>query len=63
MKVFIKYPYTKESQNIFLNNLAKFKAKLILKSIDSLKITDNNKDKVIEKVLDILNDMPNGSII
>ena len=35
----------------------------MLKSIENLKIKDQSKDKVLETVLDILNDMPNGSVI
>ena len=46
-----------------MNNLTKFKVELMLKNIDNLKINDKSKDKVLEKVLDILNDMPNNSII
>lgn len=46
-----------------MNNLTKFKVELMLKNIDNLKINDKSKDKILEKVLDILNDMPNNSII
>lgn len=63
MKVFVKYPCTEESKKLLINNLATFKAKLLLKSIENLKIKDQSKDKVLETMLDILNDMPNGSVI
>ena len=63
MKVYVRYPCTEESQKLLINNLAKFKAELILKSIENLKISDKNKEKVLENVLETLNEMPNGSVI
>lgn len=63
MKVFVKYPCTEESKKLLINNLATFKAELMLKSIENLKIKDQSKDKVLAGVLDILNDVPSDSVI
>ena len=63
MRVYVRYPCTEKAKKLFSNNLAKFKSELILKGIDNLKISDKNKEKVLEIVLETLNDMPNGSVI
>lgn len=63
MKVIINYPKNKDCNQLFLNNLATFKAELLLKSIDNLKFEDNIKDKILKKILEILNDMPNDTFI
>ena len=63
MQVFVNYPETEEGINKLINNLATFKAELFLKSIDNLNIEDKVKDEVLEKVLEILSEKPDGSII
>ena len=63
MQVIVNYPQTEEGTKELLNNLATFKAKLLLKSIDNLNIEDKIKDEVLEKVLDILSDKPSDSVI
>ena len=50
MQVYINYPKT-EDEELLLNNLAIFKAKLILKSIEDLNVDDKTKEIVLEKVL------------
>lgn len=63
MQVFVNYPTTEENIKIFLDNLATFKAELLLKSIENLNISDKTKDEVLEKVLEILGDSPEDSVI
>ena len=47
MQVYINYPKT-EDEELLLNNLAIFKAKLILKSIEDLNVDDKTKEIVLE---------------
>lgn len=63
MQVFVNYPTTEENIKIFLDNLATFKAELLLKSIENLNVSDKTKDEVLEKVLEILGDGPEDSVI
>ena len=56
MQVYINYPKT-ENEELLLNNLAIFKAKLILKSIEDLNVDDKTKEIVLEKVLEILDNI------
>lgn len=63
MQVFVNYPTTEENTKIFLDNLATFKAELLLKSIENLNVSDKTKDEVLEKVLEILGDSPEDSVI
>lgn len=63
MQVFVNYPETEEGIKLLLNNLATFKAELFLKNIDNLNVEDKVKDEVLEKVLEILNEKPDGSFI
>ena len=63
MQVFVNYPTTEENIKIFLDNLATFKAELLLKSIENLNVSDKTKDEVLEKVLEILGDSPKDSVI
>ena len=63
MQVFVNYPTTEENIKIFLDNLATFKAELLLKSIANLNVSDKTKDEVLEKVLEILGDSPEDSVI
>lgn len=60
MQVFVSYPKTEEGKKVLLDNLARFKSELLLKSIDNLKVTDKVKDEVFEKVLEILDDKLNN---
>ena len=60
MKVFVNYPTTDEGKKLFQDNLAIFKARLMLKSIENLKISDIAKEKMINKVLEILKSMTNN---
>lgn len=62
MKVFVNYPETAEGKKIFLDNLATFKAELLLKGIEDIKTSDEVKEKVLDKVLEILSGAPNGII-
>lgn len=61
MQAYINYPKT-ENEELLLNNLAIFKAKLILKSIEDLNVDDKTKEIVLEKVLEILDNMSNNKI-
>ncbi len=63
MQVFINYPTTDEEIKQLLDNLATFKAKLLLKSIENLNVEDKVKDEVLEKVLEILNSRPKEDVI
>ncbi len=63
MQVFINYPTTDEEIQQLLDNLATFKAKLLLKSIENLNVEDKVKDEVLEKVLEILNSRPKEDVI
>ena len=62
MKVFVNYPETEEGKKILLDNLATFKAELLLKGIEDIKAPDEVKEKVFDKVLEILSDDPSGVI-
>ena len=59
MEVLVNFPQTEEGKNLFLNNLAIFKAELLLQSIDNIKVNEEVKNKVLEKVLEILNNYDN----
>lgn len=59
MQVYVNYPKA-ENEELLLNNLAIFKAKLILKSIEDLNVDDKTKEIVLEKVLEILVNMSNN---
>lgn len=63
MQVLINYPKTEEGKEQLLDNLAMFRAKLILKSIDNLDISDKVKCEVLKKVLEILKDVSSNDII
>ena len=63
MQVFVNYPETEETMKTFLDNLATFKAELLLKSIENLNVNDKVKDEVLEKVLEILDGRPKDSVI
>lgn len=63
MQVFVNYPTTDDGIKVFLNNLATFKAKLLLKSIDDLNVGDRIKNEVLVKVLEILDNKPEGDVI
>lgn len=63
MQVFVNYPKTDEEIKQLLDNLATFKAKLLLKSIENLNVEDKVKDEVLEKVLEILSSRPKEDVI
>lgn len=60
MKLIVAYPIIDKTFN---ENLATFKAKLLLKSIDNLDASDKIKDDLLDKILEILNNMPQDSVI
>ncbi len=63
MQVYLNYPKANEEVKLLLNNLAIFKSNLILKSIDNLSVDAKIKDKVFEKVLEILSSSPKDDVI
>lgn len=63
MQVFVNYPKTDGEIKQLLDNLATFKAKLLLKSIENLNVEDKVKDEVLEKVLEILSSRPKEDVI
>lgn len=63
MQVYLNYPKANEEVKLLLKNLAIFKSNLILKSIDNLSIDTKIKDKVFEKVLEILSSSPKDDVI
>lgn len=63
MQISVNYPKTEEDIKIFSNNLATFKAKLLLKSIENLNIDNKAKNEVLNKIFEILDNKPNSSII
>lgn len=63
LRIFVNYPTTNEEIKQLLDNLASFKAELLLKSIENLNVEDKVKDKVLEKVLEILNDRSRKYVI
>lgn len=63
LQLFVSYPKIKENKKKFLDNLAIFKAELLLKSIETLNVNDKTKDEVLEKVFEILDSRPKGSVI
>ena len=63
MQVFVNYPTTEEGAKLFLDNLAIFKAKLLLKSIENLKIDDKSKDEILDTVFEILENKPQDDTI
>ena len=56
MQIFVNDKSTKKTNQQFLDALATFKAKLLLKSIENLNINDKAKDKVLEEVFKMLSD-------
>ncbi len=63
MQVYLNYPKANEEVKLLLKNLAIFKSNLILKSIDNLSIDAKIKDKVFEKVLEILSSSSKDDVI
>lgn len=63
MQVYLNYPKANEEVKLFLKNLAIFKSNLILKSIDNLSVDAKIKDKVFEKVLEILSSSSKDDVI
>ena len=63
MQAFINYPTTEKGQKTLSDNLATFKAKLLLKSIEKLNTDDKTKEEVLEKVFEILNNRAKDNVI
>lgn len=63
MNIFVNYPTTDEGIKQLLDNLATFKAKLLLKSIRNLNVENKIKDEVLEKVFEILDSKPKKTVI
>ena len=55
MQIFINLPKTQEEIKLFVNNLAIVKAELILKSVENIDESEEVKDKVLKKIIEILN--------
>lgn len=55
MKVIVNYPQSKEDIELLEDNVATFKATLILESIKKLNIPDERKKQVLKDVLNHLN--------
>lgn len=63
MQVFVNYPKTEEGAKLFLDNLAIFKAKLLLKSIENLEIDDKAKEEILDTIFEILENKPQDDTI
>lgn len=63
MQIYLNYPKANEEVKLLLKNLAIFKSNLILKSIDNLSVDAKIKDKVFEKVLEILSSSSKDDVI
>lgn len=63
MQVFVNYPKTEEGAKLFLDNLAIFKAKLLLRSIENLNIDDKAKEKILDTIFEILEHKPQDDTI
>ncbi len=63
MQIHNIFPQTKEGLSVLSNNIAIFKSELLLKSISNLNYNDNIKQKVLEKVLENLNDKSTNRFI
>ena len=57
LQIFVNYPETKKGEELLIDHLATFKAKLLLKSIEDLNVDDKTKEKILEKVLKALNNI------
>lgn len=55
LKVIVNYPQSKEDIELLEDNVATFKATLILESIKKLNIPDERKKQVLKDVLNHLN--------
>lgn len=63
MQVFVNYPTTEEGAKLFLANLAIFKAKLLLRSIENLNIDDKTKEEILDTIFEILENKPQDDTI
>lgn len=63
MQVFVNYPTTEECAKLFLDNLAIFKAKLLLRSIENLNIDDKAKEEILDTIFEILENKPQDDTI
>lgn len=55
MKVIVNYPQSKEDIELLEDNVATFKATLILESIKKFNMPDERKKQVLKDVLNYLN--------
>lgn len=60
LQVFVNYPVFEREFN---DKLATFKAKLLLKNIDSLSVSEKTKRDVLDMILEILDNKPDGDVI
>lgn len=63
MQVFVNYPTTEEGAKLFLDNLAIFKVKLLLRSIENLNIDDKAKEEILDTIFEILENKPQDDTI
>ena len=63
LKAFVNYPISEEGLKILKYNLATFKAKLMIKSIENLTLSNEIQMKVFAKVLEILNERKEDDFI
>ncbi len=53
MAVIVNFP-KEDEKDTFLNNLALFKAELLIKTLENISISAADKEKVFKKILEIL---------
>lgn len=63
LKAFVNYPISEEGLKILKDNLATFKAKLMIKSIEKLTLSNEIQMKVFAEVLEILNERKEDDFI
>ena len=63
MQIFVNLPKTEEEIKLFKNNLAIVKAELILKNVENIDESEEVKDKVLKKILEILDEKVKDSVI
>lgn len=51
MKLYVNYPTTKEGKDLLNISLAELQATLVLKSIEKLNISNQDKKKVLDGIL------------
>lgn len=63
LKAFVNYPISEEGLKILKDNLATFKAKLMIKSIENLTLSNEIQMKVFAEVIEILNERKEDDFI